>query len=331
MNMKRINLIMGIAALLFLAFGCFYIFRNYLTKDKTPPVITASQDTIECSINATNDELCEGLTASDNRDGDLTSQIMVNTIQVKEDTDTTNKEFNISYIVFDSASNMTTYTRTLVYTDYTSPRFSISSPLRFTSFSDVSENLQDYLTVYDCIEEDLSSQITLELSEEYQNAAGSGSFECHASVTNLMGDTSKIPIVIEVYLDEADSAILRPTIYLTNYIVYLKKGDSFDPEEYLETVTINKQNYTFLDGKKSDYIIQDSFSEYDTDIDPEKYLTPFNDGYVSADSVQCMFKNSVSIDSNVDTSIPDDYIVSYSIKDHTNEQVGNANLIVVVE
>ena len=45
-----------------------------------PPVISCSTDKIEASINVTDEELLQGVTAYDSEDGDVTSSIVIESI-----------------------------------------------------------------------------------------------------------------------------------------------------------------------------------------------------------------------------------------------------------
>ena len=74
--MKAIR-IFSISIFLVLAGLTALTFTRYLAEDHTPPVITCDSEIL--AINVTDDEtvLCQGITAWDNQDGDLTSQVFV--------------------------------------------------------------------------------------------------------------------------------------------------------------------------------------------------------------------------------------------------------------
>ena len=62
--------------------------------------------------------------ASDDRDGDLTDQILIKGVSPS----LTDSSAQVTYIVFDSANNMATVTRTVRYTDYEAPASPCLSP-----------------------------------------------------------------------------------------------------------------------------------------------------------------------------------------------------------
>ncbi len=52
-------------------------YRTYKDKDVTPPVIKCSEDELHVSVNASDKDLLRGITATDDRDGDVTSTLIV--------------------------------------------------------------------------------------------------------------------------------------------------------------------------------------------------------------------------------------------------------------
>ena len=63
----------AVAAVLF----AVSIVVDFVGRDTTLPEITAGSDTLEIPCDYTQEQLLEGVSASDERDGDLTSQILV--------------------------------------------------------------------------------------------------------------------------------------------------------------------------------------------------------------------------------------------------------------
>lgn len=62
--------------------------------------------------------------ASDDRDGDLTDQILIKGVTPA----LADSSAQVTYIVFDSANNMATVTRTVRYTDYQAPALRCPGP-----------------------------------------------------------------------------------------------------------------------------------------------------------------------------------------------------------
>ena len=68
--------------LLFIAALALYVLTlvNELQRDHTPPVIQSVNDVVELSVSDDESRLLEGLTASDNRDGDITDNIIISSL-----------------------------------------------------------------------------------------------------------------------------------------------------------------------------------------------------------------------------------------------------------
>lgn len=138
---KMQRVILALFILTLLAFCGLRIYRR-LTVDVTPPVITCSTDSIDVSVTAGEEALLQGVMASDDRDGDLTDQILIKGVSPS----LTDSSAQVTYIVFDSANNMATVTRTVRYTDYEAPRFALSQPLVYPAGQTVT--LLDRLTAW---------------------------------------------------------------------------------------------------------------------------------------------------------------------------------------
>ena len=67
-------------AVTLIAFSYFFI-SNKLNRDDTIPVITVEGDMLDVSIKATNEDLLKGVTAHDDKDGDITSKLSLSRSQ----------------------------------------------------------------------------------------------------------------------------------------------------------------------------------------------------------------------------------------------------------
>ena len=222
--MRTCKVILVILFVLMTALTCFSHFYRQESVDDTPPVLTCTEEVLEVSVNASQGELLRGITAWDDRDGDLTGEIMVDHISTLISANTA----KITYVVFDHADNASKLTRTVAYTDYEAPKFSLSQPLIFDVGKTVT--LMDRLTAYDLVDGDLTGSIRMTVQN--LNIAAASTYSITLQVTNSLGDTAIVPL----------SVIMRengklPSIALQEYLVYLKQGDRFDPESYLLRVT----------------------------------------------------------------------------------------------
>lgn len=224
MLLKTIRiLLVTVFVLVAAAFGILVVYQ-YTHEDVQPPVFTSDFDLLEISVNASDRDLCAGLHAYDNVDGDISDRIVVKSVSpLVNATDAV-----ITYLVFDESSNAATYTRTLRYTDYSRPRFALSQPLIFTVGDKIT--LLDRLSAYDALDGDLTGRILLTQSTISNSTAGS--YVIHVQVTNSAGDTSVLPLTITVQRPSAS----MPTVSLKEYLIYVKKGETVDWSSFVASV-----------------------------------------------------------------------------------------------
>lgn len=217
-----------IAAVLLLIFSLGFAFwanRQYNSGLNTDyPQITNTEETLHISVNDPEDAIFRGLSATDATDGDLTGQIMVASVSHFLEPGTV----SVKYVVFDSHSNSATITRKVHYTDYTAPEFSLDKAPVYTLGS--SFDLLKYIRVTDCIDGEISDQIRV-ISNLVNNFTA-GNYPVVLEVSNSCGDTSQITIWV-TYLNKASTAVVK----LHQHIVYVQQGDTFDPQQWLSSVT----------------------------------------------------------------------------------------------
>lgn len=216
-----------------------YNIANRILSDHTPPVITSDSDTISVSVAAEDSELLAGLTATDNKDGDITDSIRISSMS----NFTEPGKRTISYAVFDSSNQAATLTRNLEYTDYVSPKIHQTQPLRFSLNEMDDANLAENMTAEDCIDGDITKQIRASFGDVYISTAGS--YTITVQVSNSAGDTCSVPVDVTV-TDPTDSAE-REKYYpvLSEYIAYTDAGVPIDPAAFLIGLERNETQYLF--------------------------------------------------------------------------------------
>ena len=192
-------------------------------KDNTIPKITSDREVLEIPCEYTQEQLLEGMQAEDEKDGDLTGQIIAGSFSRFIEKGVS----NLTYVVFDSANNPTSLTRKVKFTDYHSPRFTLSEPLIFTidqgSYSDAMKRIG----ARDIMDGDLKEWITQTATNvSYQKA---GSYTMTVEVSNSFGDTVQAALPVHVVEPEA----LQLSIQLSQTIVYIKQGEAVNPQEYV--------------------------------------------------------------------------------------------------
>lgn len=194
--------------------------------DKTSPVIQSESDMILLSVEDDASRLFEELSAADDRDGDLTDEIMLGTVSKFSAPGV----LEATYLVFDKSNNLATYKRKIEYTDYSSPVFSLREPLVFGVGE--STSILEYLTLQDSIDGDISKKIKIVSSTIDTSAPGL--YLIGVTGTNAYGDTVQAELPVNI-VEKRNGA---PEISLSSYLVYLKKGESFRPESYLESIQL---------------------------------------------------------------------------------------------
>lgn len=216
-----------------------YNIADRVLSDHTPPVITSDSDTISVSVAAEESELFAGLTATDDKDGDLTDSIRISSMS----NFTEPGKRTISYAVFDSSNQAATLTRNLEYTDYVPPKIYQTQPLRFSLNEMEDVSLAENMTAEDCIDGDLTKQIRVNLGDTYISTAGS--YTVTVQVSNSAGDTCSVPVDVTI-TDPSDPAE-REKYYpvLSEYIAYTDVGVPIDPAAYLIGLERNGNQYLF--------------------------------------------------------------------------------------
>ena len=295
-RLRTLSITLFIASLIL--FGINY-YRKSIYEDKTGPVFEMEDNIVQVSVKDNEKALLRGLTATDAADGDVTDSIIVESISPFTGTG----RRIVSYAAFDSNNHVTHTKRDLVYKDYQASQFHLRKPM---SFAMNATNLLDGITVDDCIDGDLTKSVKL-MSDEEIDTSHVGEYSARLKVTNSAGGVSYLPVTIEIY--DASVQYRRPQLKLTDYVVYIEKGEYFDEEQYLSSITINGTEYSMTDGAGTygaQYLSQDG--------------TENTIGY-----------DRVEIESDVDTDVSGYYEVEYSFEDtEENTGTGHARLYVVV-
>ena len=200
--------------------------------DRVPPQIVMAQNELELSVSDPEDALLAGVTATDAHDGDVTSSLLVESVRgIVAD-----QRFTVTYAAFDAAGNVAKAQRIVRYTDYTSPRYSLSAPLIFRAGS--TPDVFSVLGAEDVLDGDLSDRIKGTLVSGESSLLDAGEYTVEFRVTNLLGDTAYL--TAPVLLTEPESGAAQLT--LSRYLVYLKTNERFTPERYLQTLEAGGQS-----------------------------------------------------------------------------------------
>lgn len=221
-TLRRITLILF--ALVLVVFGYIYI-GEWMDRDSSAPVITFDTDEIHVGYTSADSALLQGVSAHDEKDGDLTGKLYVESVSrfISPGVST------VTYAVCDSNNHVTTAERLVVYDGYESPKFALSQNLIYRTGATI--RVRDRLTVSDVLEGDLSQKIVLGTTD--MNTSREGTYHITAKVTSSKGDEVELelPVVIE------NGTAGAPEILLTEYLVYLDVGQTLDAMQYVLNVS----------------------------------------------------------------------------------------------
>lgn len=218
--------------LVFIASAVFYIFgrQSVIQSDATPPKITAESDFLEIEAGSDETELLQGLTAIDDQDGDITSEILIGNIS-----DFTEKgTCMVQYLVFDENNNVGEYERAVHFASYISPRFMLTQPFAYTESGDLI--LSDRLGAEDVLDGDITGRIRYIYSDIDRTKPGT--YELTASVKNQHGDEVQETFPVNIISRE----ITTNQIQLDSYLIYVEKGSEIHPEDYIKKAVDSEGN-----------------------------------------------------------------------------------------
>ncbi len=278
--------IFALSLILFIGYlGCQYAF-----EDKDVPIISCESDSITLSTKTPIEEYLKGVSAYDEKDGDVTKSIVVESVS-KMNLD---KSRTITYAAFDADKHVSKLTRILKYKDYQSPHFGLSKPLVFQ----VGEtNLSMNLTAQDNIDGNLTDKIKYITNDE-EIISKAGKYLVEFQVTNSAGETAFLPATVE-FINFNEQLDIKPIITLTHYLIYIKKGSSFEAKDFLKEVDIEGEQY-----------------------DVSKYA--------SSTTKKGISKDMITVSADVNASACGVYSVDYKITTKDGQE-GDTKLIVVVE
>lgn len=205
-------------------------FYNAARVDDTIPQIHCPEEALILSAQCNTDEaFLEGLRAWDDKDGDITSRVMVQGITKTFE----EGEPEISYVVADSDGNTASAVRPVIYDNSIVPKFYLSKPLCF--YNNGTLDLPSRIGAEDLLDGDISGQIQyyFDTSISGLESGITGSYPMRFEVTNSLGATATIQLDIELRSYVSG----EPNIELREYLVYLKAGENFNPSSYVAAVS----------------------------------------------------------------------------------------------
>lgn len=290
--MKHKNWVLALLAAAFLILFVGYRWYDDLSSDTQAPTIHMDDSQVLClSVHDPKSMLLQGVTASDDRDGSVTGSLVVESVYLLNG----EGAVEVSYAVADSAGNVAKATRQVQYTDYESPRFSLQAPLVYYELQRF--DILDNIGATDAIDGDIQHRIRATSMTE-DTLATAGTHTIRFQVHNSLGDSTELVLPVEVWSTNSFNSRLS----LTDYLIYLPVGATFEPKTYLDSFSGNNETVSLRKGLPEDFRME--------------------------------------TDGKVDTSVEGVYAVSYTVthtvrhatnSDYDQHYTGYSKLIVVVE
>ena len=245
--MKKTKIILHIMTLA-VAIASFFLFRAYMrvTTDSKPPVISVDEGVLELSVSDPESALLQGVSARDNRDGDVSHTILVESVTAINDEHIA----TVTYAAFDRSGNISKTQRKVHYTDYHSPRITLSHPACFAGES--GQDMMDFVGAEDVLEGDIGRRVRATLVSNTGSLNKEGVHTVRLGVTNSLGDSVQLEIPIEIYPHGLYSAQLE----LKDYIIYLPKGSVFRAENYLDSFHYANKTISLTRSQPVDFSVK---------------------------------------------------------------------------
>lgn len=213
--------------------------------DTKAPKIEINTERVEVSVLDPKSALLQGVTAMDNVDGDVTESVVVESISLLNRDGT----ISVSYAAFDSTGNVAKATREAKYTDYESPKLTLSGPLLYSYGSNF--DVLSTVGATDMIDGDIQHRVRATALEE-DSIAVLGTHQVRFQVNNSLGDTMALELPVEVYASDTYNAGLT----LTEYLIYLPVGANFNPSSYLGDFTLRGETTNLRNGLPGNYTLR---------------------------------------------------------------------------
>ena len=236
------TLVIVLFLIIALAFSVMYCYDKMMV-DHVAPRIVCDGAKLEVSVKATDADLCRGLKATDDVDGDITDRIIVRRVSRLVGSNSAVAH----YAVFDSASNFCTFTRNVYYTDYCQPTYSLVEPMIFNVNSVVT--LQDRLMAHDVIDGDITPRIRVSAANISNSVEGE--YPMTLQVTNSTGDTSALTLTVQI----RNYTSRHPKILLEEYLTYVEKDSVVDIEQFRDMIVKVYENENGKLCKREDVVI----------------------------------------------------------------------------
>lgn len=189
--MKKVRIFSIVLFVLSVAvFASFKLYEKVNTDNK-PPVITFESEELKLSVKAEEAALLQGVTAEDNRSGDLSDQVLVE----KVSSFVGDGVRVVTYAVADEYGNVTKKERNLQYTDYKDPEILLTRELTFALGENV--DVLEYVKAQSVLDGDLTDRIKYTMETAIDTTIA-GTYPVEFSVMDSAGKTVYLAVEVKI-------------------------------------------------------------------------------------------------------------------------------------
>lgn len=228
---KGIKFVLGVVVIVGV-YIAFLFWQDAKQKTGHMPTIEAPTDVLEVSVEDKDTVLLEGVTASDEEDGDLTSEVYVESLSTFDE----DQCRTVTYAVFDSDDNLSRTTRKIRYTDYEEPEIDVTQALYYYYYISSTDEYKDYVSASSVVDGDISSKIAID--NEYME-------DENQYVTYSVTDSCGTKVTLTLKIDQLNTET-NVDITLSQYLLRVKKGTTINPRDYIKTIKIMGMEYNSL-------------------------------------------------------------------------------------
>lgn len=204
-------------------YGAFLFFEARFHDNGNRPVMTVPDAPLMVSVTADEQTLLADASAVDIEDGNLTSNIYIESISAFDDS----QARTITYAVLDSDDNIARATRKMQYTDYTAPEITITNALCMY-YLESTDSLKDYVQATSCVDGDISSKISIDKAD-YKG----DDFDVTYSVSDSCGIKTTLTTKVTILSSTNDI-----NMTLKTYMIKVQKGQKINPKDYIDNIEI---------------------------------------------------------------------------------------------
>ena len=213
--------------LMFVLIAGYIAFLYYYEKEDTneAPQIIFEETHLELSVSDDSSRLMEGVRAIDKEDGELTSEVMIDSISAFDG----KKNRTVRYVVFDKENKATQASRTISYVDYQPPKILIKDSLTQSTISVAKINKM--MEAVSCVDGDISNNVEVNIGKLQDNEVV---LKIHTY--DSTGTESNLSVVLEY-----DRNTYPVKIRLREYALYVPAGEIYDLKQNVQEILLGNQ------------------------------------------------------------------------------------------